>query len=169
MMDYEGSQVDLFVAVLVRFPQISAMHYEPETSALRMAFMLKKGLQDFADFVPRFDSHLALFHVLRQDKVSVAAVKHTEIGKFTTIEVTRDLASLSLGELNLIVELVTDYYGDAVVQEEQGMAEEDLLEQDFLIDALLMSSSWRFRERLTGFRENGRVLVYSVPLGVSES
>lgn len=168
-MEYEGSQVDLFIAVLVRFPQISAIHYEPETNALRIAFMLKAKEQDLPGFVRSLNSHLALFHRLRQDSVAVASVKHAKAGEFATVEVTRDLASMSLGELNLIVSLVSDYFGDAVVQEEQAMAEEDLFEQEFLIDALLMSGSWRFRERLTGFRENGRVLVYSVPLGVRES
>jgi len=83
--------------------------------------------------------------------------------------VVRDLASLSLSELNLIVQLVRDYYGDALVQEGPTMTEEDELEQNLLIENLLMSSAWRPLERLMGFRENGRVLVFSVPLGVSES
>lgn len=96
-------------------------------------------------------------------------MKKGETGELTTLEVIRDLASLSLSELNLIVQLVRDYYGDALVQEGPTMTEEDELEQNLLIENLLMSSAWRPLERLMGFRENGRVLVFSVPLGVSES
>jgi hypothetical protein len=168
-MEREGSQVDLFIAVLVRFPQIGTIHYEPETNALRLAFLLKAAHQDFQGFVRRFESHLALFHNLRGEDVAVASLKKGDTGELTVIEVIRDLPSLSLSELNLIVELVSDYYGDAVVREGQQMAEDDELEQNLLIEALLMSSTWRPRERLTGFRENGRVLVFSVPLGVRES
>ncbi|MCK9526009.1 MAG: hypothetical protein M0R49_08785, partial [Limnochordia bacterium] len=66
-------------------------------------------------------------------------------------------------------ELISDYYGDAVLQEGPALAEEDQFDQNLLIDALLMSTTWRTPQRLTGFRENGRVLVFSVPLGVSEA
>jgi hypothetical protein len=45
------------------------------------------------------------------------------------------------------------------------MGEEDQVEQNYLIEMLLMSTTWRPLERLTGFRENGRVLVFSVPVG----
>jgi hypothetical protein len=95
-------------------------------------------------------------------------LKKTDTGVLTSIEVIRDSASVSLSELNLIVELISDYYGDAVVQEGPALAEEDQFDQNLLIDALLMSTTWRIPQRLTGFRENGRVLVFSVPLGVSE-
>lgn len=167
-MEHEGSQVDLFVAVLVRFPQIGAINYDPERKTLRLTFLLRAAHHDFQDFVSRFESHLGLFHNLRQEGVLVASLKKTETGDLTAIEVIRDLASLSLSELNLIVELVSDFYGDTVVQEGQDMGEDDEFEQNLLIDALLMSNTWRSPERLTGFRENGRVLVFSVPLGVSE-
>lgn len=167
-MEHEGSQVDLFVAVLVRFPQIGTINYDPEKKTLRLTFLLRQAQHDFQDFVRRFESHLALFHNLRQEAFGVASVKKTETGEITAIEVIRDLASLSLSELNLIVELISDFYGEALVQEGPDMAEEDEFEQNVLIEALLMSNAWRSLERLTGFRENGRVLVFSVPLGVSE-
>lgn len=168
-MDREGSQVDLFIAVLVRFPQIATIHYDPETNALRLAFLLRGAQQDFSNFVRRFESHLTLFHNLRGDDVTVASLRKTDTGELTAIEVVRDLPSISLSEFNLIVELVSDYYGDAVIREGQQMAGDDEFEQNLLIEALLMASTSRSRERLTGFRENGRVLVFSVPLGVRES
>ncbi len=167
-MEHQGSQVDLFVAVLVRFPQIGTIHFDPEGKTLRLTFLLTAANHNFENFVRSFESHLALFHKLKQETVIVASLKKTQTGDLTTIEVIRDLASLSLSELNLIVELMSDFYGECLVQEGQDMAEDDEFEQNLLIDALLMSNTWRSRERLTGFRENGRVLVFSVPLGVSE-
>ena len=168
-MEREGSQVDLFVAVLVRFPQIGTIHYDPETKALRLTFLLRETEQDFPVFVSRFETHLAVFHNLRQEEVSLASLKKTDTGALTSLEVIRDLASLSLSELRLIVELVSDYYGSALVQDGPPMAEEDEFEQNLFIESLLMSTNWRTPQRLTGFRENGRVLVFSVPTGVSES
>ncbi|NLL49184.1 MAG: hypothetical protein GX249_11430 [Firmicutes bacterium] len=167
-MEREGSQVDLFVAVLVRFPQIGTIQYDPEAKSLRLTFLLRESQADFSAFIRSFESHLAVFHSLRQASVGLASLKQTTKGALTTLEVIRDVDSLSLSELNLIVELVSDYYGEAVVKEGPEMAEEDEVEQNMLIDALLMSSPWPTPQRLTGFRENGRVLVFSVPLGVGE-
>jgi len=168
-MEREGSQVDLFVAVLVRFPQISTIHYDPEANVLRLAFLLKEAEQDFQKLVNSFEAHLALFHNLRGEVTTVASLKRTSTREITVLEVFRDLATVSLSELNLMVTLIGDFYGDALVQEGQQMEEEDALEHNLLIESLLMSNTWRTRERLTGFRENGKVLVFSVPLGVRES
>ncbi len=167
-MDREGNQIDLLVAILVRFPQIGTIHYEPEAKTLRLVFLLKDAQQDFHHFARRFESHLALFHNLRQEDVAVASLKKAETGDLTVIEVIRDLASISSGELNLIVELVSDEYGDTVVQEGHDIDDEDVVEQNFQIESLLMSTMWRPLERLTGFRDKGRVLVFSVPHGVRE-
>lgn len=165
-MDRDGNQIDLLVSILVRFPQIGTVHYEPETKTLRLVFLLKDTQKEFHGFAQRFESHLAVFHHLKQENVTVASLRKIESGSLTIIEVVRDLASISLDELNLIAELVSGYYGDTVVREGPTMAEEDEVEQNAVIESLLMSVSWRPLERLTGFRENGRVLVFSVPLGV---
>lgn len=164
-MDREGNHIDLLISLLVRFPQIGTVHYEPEQKALRLVFLLKKDHQDFHTFAQMFESHLALFHHLKQEDVQVASLKKTESGAdLTVLEVIRDLASLSLAELNVITELVSDYYRDTVIQEGPGIAVEDELEQNVMIDSLLMSLAWRGLERLTGFRDDGRVLVFSIPL-----
>lgn len=167
-MERYDHQVDLFVAILVRFPQVSAVHYDPVQKTLRLVFLLKKGEQDFYQFARDFEAHLSLFHQLRAGDVTTASLKKMENNQLTTVEVVRDLASISLVELKLIVQLLVGFYGDNVIQEGAAMEEEDEQEQNLLIDALLRSGSWRPRERLTGFRENGRVLVFSMPLEVSK-
>lgn len=169
-MDREGNHVDLLIAILIRFPEIGTVHYEPEKKTLRLVFLLRNVNKDFHYFAQHFESHLALFHQLKQENVSVACLKRVENPDLTIIEIVRDLASLSLSELNLVIRLVSDYYGDSLVKEGPNMAQEDEVEQGTLIESLLISLSWRDLERLTGFREDGRVLVFSIPLtGVSKS
>ncbi|HBG02683.1 MAG TPA: hypothetical protein DDW87_14140 [Firmicutes bacterium] len=168
-MDHELSQIDLLVAVLVRFPQIGTIHYEPDAKTLRLVFLIKDAQEDFPRFAKKFEAHLALFHHLRKESVSTASLEKKGNSELTVLEVVRDLATMSLGELDLIVRLVSDYYGDTLAQEGSDVGAEDQAEQDFTIETLLMSTTWRSLERLTGFRENGRVLVFSVPVGVRHS
>lgn len=168
-MEREGDQVDLLIALLIRFPQISTVYFEPEEKVLRLVFLVKDTKKDFYQFAQVFESHLALLYNLEEEEVSVASLTKTENSRLTSIEVSRDLASLSLGELKVMTQVILDYYGEQVVQDGPEMQDEDEYEQSVLIESLLMSSSWRNFERLTGFRENGRVLVFSIPLaGVSE-
>lgn len=168
-MGYEGNQIDLLISILVRFPQIGSVHYEPDTKALRLVFLIRGTHRDFQPFGERFRLHLALFHQLRQVDVAVASLNRIANEPMTSIEVVRDVTSVCLAELNLIVELINDYYGDCVVYEGHEIVEEDKAEHNIIIESLLNSGPLRCLERLTGFRDSGRVLVYSTPLEVSET
>jgi len=37
-VELEGNQIDLLISILVRFPQIGTVHYEPAEKALRIVF-----------------------------------------------------------------------------------------------------------------------------------
>lgn len=162
-MELEGNQIDLLISILVRFPQISTVHYEPDLKTLRLVFLLRNSQIDHNQFVRDFEKHLSFFHNFKQDKVSVASVKRTVNDDLIVLEVNRDVASLSLPELNLITELMDNYFQENLVREGPDVVNEEEWEQNLLIDSLLNSASWRGLERLTGFRENGRVLVFSIP------
>lgn len=163
-MDRDGKHIDLLISLLVRFPQIGTVHYEPEERALRLVFLIQDAQDNFEEFVQTFQAHLSLFHGLRQEKVGFVSLKKTETGRLTSIEVLRELGRLSLEELNLIVALISDFYGDNLVQDGPEVNEDDEFEHNAIIESFFDSVPSRSLERLTGFRDNGRVLVFSVPL-----
>ena len=99
-MDRDGKHIDLLISLLVRFPQIGTVHYEPEERALRLVFLIQDAQDNFEEFVQTFQAHLSLFHGLRQEKVGFVSLKKTETGRLTSIEVLRELGRLSLEELN---------------------------------------------------------------------
>jgi hypothetical protein len=78
------------------------------------------------------------------------------------------MATLSLAELNLTMELLNQSCGEIIVREGPPEVEDDW-ENNALIELLLSEAKTVGRERLSGFRQDGRVLVFSIPLaGVSE-
>ncbi len=168
-VDEVNIQIELLISLLVRFPQIGAVHYEPAEKALRFVFLLWEAELDLTELERLYRSHTSLFYKLqnRQGKISPLEIKKNS--QLTIVQVKRGLAGLSLAELKLIVKLLEDYCGSALVQEDSALAEEDAAEENALIESLLDSVSGLGLERLTGFRENGRVLVFSSSLtGVSE-
>lgn len=168
-MEREITQAELIFSVLIRFSQISAVHYEPLVQSLRLVFVLEAAqLENFSGFRQRFKTHLSAFHCLRQIEDYHLDLKKSEGQKFSLLEVIRDVSTLSLEELNLITKLVLDYYGQILMEEGSEMDEEEQFEHNFLIEAGLSLGPIFGEEKLTGFRENGRVLVFSTPLaGVS--
>ncbi|HHY15527.1 MAG TPA: hypothetical protein GX521_05590 [Firmicutes bacterium] len=170
-MDEVGSQVDLLVSLLVRYPEIGAVHYEPQEKALRFIYLVRDGEEssDLAFFPDIYKSHLSIFHKLKKTEPSVNSLKVTHNSQLAVLEIRRDLATLSIEELNLSIELLRDCCGAALVREGQADAAEDEWEHNDLIEALLAAASLVGPERLTGFRQDGRVLVFSMPLaGVSK-
>ena len=170
-IDYSSDQVSLLISLLVRFPEIGTVHYDPLDQVLRLVFLLKGVLSENLDtFGTWFESHLAVFHTLKQEPVSVATIRRVENGELGMLEIRRDLPSLSREEINLIIQLVSDYFSDSLVREGPDVSEDDKEDQDFLIDSMLSSGPLKGNERLTGFRESGRVLVFSIPkAGVSKT
>lgn len=168
-MDEVGSQVDLLVSLLVRFPEIGAVHYEPLEKALRFVFLLRADDQSASSFPCAYKAHLSVFYRLRKKKPIVSSLKLGTNPQLRVVEITRDLVTLSLEELNLTIELLRDCCGSDLVRESQAEEENDEWEHNALIESLLAAASPVGPERLTGFRQNGRVLVFSVPLtGVSK-
>jgi hypothetical protein len=79
--------------------------------------------------------------------------------------VTRDAASFAREELELLVALFADEYGDRLVRDEASATpvDEDPAARDDLVEVALdaLRDPTR-RQRLVGFREEQRVLVYFV-------
>lgn len=163
-MDEMETHADLLISLLVRFPQIGAVDYEPSENTLRLLFLIKQAQGDLADFPRLYRAHLSLFHKLRQEKPQLVTVKMFDKSELIVLKIKRDLASLSLQELNLTVQLIGDFCGLGLIQEVQDWEEEDQFEHNALIESLLSNRSRAGQERLTGFREKGRVLVFSTPL-----
>ncbi len=168
-MDEVGSQVDLLVSLLVRFPEIGAVHYEPQDEALRFVYLLKEGNTDLASFPRIYKSHLSIFHKLKKTEPNVNLLMITNNAQISVLEITRDLVTLSLEELNLVITLLREHCGAALVREGQPEEADDDWEHNALIEALFDAAPLVGPERLTGFRQDGRVLVFSMPLsGVSK-
>jgi len=62
-VELEGNQIDLLISILVRFPQIGTVHYEPAEKALRIVFLIKGSRVDFASFVQNFEA-IYLFSIV---------------------------------------------------------------------------------------------------------
>ncbi len=165
MAELGSEQVNLLISLLIRFPQVSAVHYEPADRSLRFVYLLK-GVQrsELYRFVDKVKEHLQAFHSIAPAAAvepQLAAVQHEEVDGFWVLQIRRDVASLTYEELNLINEVVQECLGEAVICDGVEDVADEYFDEDFTIAALLSSGRGFGDERLSGYREKGRVLVFS--------
>lgn len=159
--------VNRVVALLIRFPELHSVRSNPADLTLTLSFAVRKKLDrhETRALAERVSEHVRAFLDLRgeaPEKIAVACDKDAAV---TFVHVTRDAASFAREELELLVAIFADAYGDRLVRDgaNDGPLDDDPAARDehveVALDALRDPTQ---RRRLVGFREEQRVLVYFV-------
>jgi hypothetical protein len=159
--------VNRVVALLVRFPELHSVRSNPADATLTLSFAVRERLDRVKQraLADRVSEHLRAFLDLRGDvpaKIALACDRDTAV---TFVNVTRDAASFAREELELLVALFADAYGDRLVRDGASAVQpdDDPAARDELVEVALDAlRDPTQRQRLVGFREEQRVLVYFV-------
>lgn len=163
----EGLQnsVGLLISILVRFPEVCTIKYQPEEQTLRFTFMVNELLsaQRFGLFADSLKESLRTFASVTGRRMRVCLLEKNECSDVALVEIHRDVESLSREEIALISGLITQHFGGTVVKEVgEPLLEEDQAFQEELIEHMLEDFRHCGVSRdLIGFREGGRVFVFN--------
>jgi|HubBroStandDraft_1064217.scaffolds.fasta_scaffold06194_3 hypothetical protein len=157
--------VNRVVALLVRFPEIHSIRSNPSDATLTLSFAVRERLDRARVRALREQvvDHVRALHDLRSEDPGRVGVACDRDAAVTFVHVTREAASFAREELELLVALLADAFGERLVRDAAGMtpvdddpaAREELVEVG--LDALRDPAR---RQRLVGFRDEQRVLVY---------
>lgn len=164
---HEGSslQATLLISLLLRFPEIGSVRFLPEDGRIAFTFLLRqaKGHVCLAAFERSVHAHLDAFSRVNGGRTGFVSVEFKTYGELSIVEVVREVASFSRHELSLLISLIRDCFGEALVVEtveslrvDEQIAEEELI--DDILEDVRVSGPWR---ELMGFRDAGRVLVFN--------
>jgi hypothetical protein len=160
-----SNSMSLIAFLLVRYPEIGSVSFDPEQKTMQFSFVLVK-LLDQAD-LDRFTEQLML------SLNSMAQLQNREMGQLQVacnedeglsfLEITRNLNSLSQEEIGLIIGVVQQFFeGILLLDQEETAQEEDVLLQEEMIEHMLEDlKDSRQEKKLIGFREEGRVLIFN--------
>lgn len=162
--------VNRVVALLVRFPEIHSVRSHPADATLTLSFAIRTRLDRVAAKAlgERVTEHVRAFLDLRGESPAKLGVSVDRDAAVSFVHVTRDAASFVREELELLVALFVDAFGERLVRDgaatqpldDDPAARDELVE--VALDALRDPTQ---RQRLVGFREESRVLVYFVHTG----
>lgn len=159
--------VNRVVALLIRFPEIHSVRSNPADATLTLSFALRTSLDRSKTRAlgERVAEHVQAFLDLRGEEAAKIAVACDRDVHVTFVHVTRDADSFVREELELLVALFDQQFGDKLVRDAASPApvDDDPAARDeqveVALDALRDPTQ---RQRLVGFREEQRVLVYFV-------
>jgi hypothetical protein len=163
--EHISDAVNLLISILVRYPEIGAINFDPDKQALKLSFMLANvpSPSQFAAIKKLMTDSIAAYHMLEGCEHAVCDLVLNNYDKVAMLTIRRDVGTLSKGEIALIITLVRERLKDLLVTDTNDtMLEEDLLIQEELIENMLESiKTEQAKHRLVGIREDGRVFVYN--------
>jgi hypothetical protein len=159
--------VNRVVALLVRFPELHSVRSNPGDATLTLSFALRERLDRVktAALGERVSDHVRAFLDLRGEEPAKIALTCERDAAVSFVHLTRDAASFSREELELLVAVFADAFGERLVRDGANAApvDDDPAARDELVEVALDAlRDPTQRRRLVGFREEQRVLVYFV-------
>ncbi len=158
--------VDLLVTLLIRYPELSAVHVSPSGHTLELSFLLSGAVQsrEVEACAAKIRSSLdALTLLVRQDpghkrRVSVHHQCHDSL---TRLIVSRDLSDLVPEEFAIIVAIVKESLGKRLIVDDAHEPPNDLPDDaEAIADTLHALRTQKPGRELIGIRDGGRVLVF---------
>ena len=157
--------VGLLISILVRYPEVATINFDPENQLLKFTFIYSQVLGDneLCNLKEKLMDSIEVYNLLEGKETRLVSLSHQVCDNLTLIEVQRDVDTLAQEEITLIVELFHQCLNSNLVTEEnEQLIEEDLIAQEEMIDHMLESVKVSAQDKyLFAFREEGRVLVFN--------
>ena len=156
----------LLAAILVVYPSIQAVSYDPKDGMLELSFALRGQFskEQFEGFLGYVAESVEAYHQL--ENLGNATIELNVEGIYETcfVNIRRDISTITCGELSLLTELAINYFGENLIEEyDDGIPDEEYLmsQEDYLVQMLSNIRQIRIENRLVGVRERERVIIYN--------
>lgn len=162
--DRMSRSASLLISMLVRYPEVGTVKYEPRQQTIRWSLLLSGELQEqeFARTRELLMDTLEVYHLLDQRPIAVLEISCESFGDLTQVAITRDVASMSPEEIYTVNEFFRERFAGRLVTEVVEFAgEEEMIAQDEMIQEILADlGEGRGGRNLIAIREDGRVMVF---------
>lgn len=157
--------VNLLVSMLVRYPEISSLAYEPKNNVLTLKFIISPIEDKEAIFlkIDLLEESLAAFYGLMKLRPLLAKISIAIEDKLAVLSIERDVATITRNEVVLLVTLLREQMQGLLLSDlPSEQSGEDNGFQEELIENMLKSIESNYHgQGLLGIREEGRVLVFN--------
>lgn len=157
--------INLLVSILVCYPEIGTLSFEPIDDSLKMTFVLRKipKAENFEIVKDLICRSISAYHALEGLKNAVIELKMSNYQGIAFINIVRDMDTLSKGEIALISTLIKEKFEDILISDVDpaNIEEDGIIQEDFIDNMIGNMKVNHAAEKLIGIREDGRVMVFN--------
>lgn len=161
-----SKDVEILATLLVAYPQVSRVTYDPKRKALNLAFLCKGpiGQRTKKGILKSYLDSMGVYHDLIGARAAITECLWEKMDDFYCLLIERDIASLTPGELNLTVELLENKVTVLYASDEGDFspAGDDMnaSARVFLQDTVNQVKNLESTRKLVALREGEKVLVF---------
>ena len=150
------------MAVVMRYPEVSSLQYNPESGTLTLAFLVRRSwdMAASAELESTIGEILSAYRSITKTPLETLAVDFMTLEGVTVVEVRRDAKTLSVEEAGMLIEVLRDRFAFDLAADPNDLLEEEMVVQEENIQAGLESLKKVAKGNLVAMREDGRVLVF---------
>ena len=158
--------VNLLASILVCYPEITTISYEPSEETVEITFALNQPMneEEFAATTDFIGESIAAYQAL-QGIYDVGMDFSMELqGSMGFLHIKRELKSLTRGEVALLAALMREHFGDKLVLDTKNAQIDSASQamQEEIIERILGNvQQSRLVDRLVGIREEDHVVVFN--------
>ena len=160
-----SNSMNLIVSLLVRYPGIATINYDPGHKSLGFTFVVAKPLSEteFHRLSTKVKDSLETVAELNGRRPVIMDIGLSDHDGLSFIEIKRDIDTLFFEEISLLTTLIDqEFGGELVTEQDETLEEEDRALQEEMIEHMLEDlKDSRQEKKLIGFREEGRVMVFN--------
>ena len=164
VFDDTADGVNLLISILVRYPEVSTINFNPEKKTIKFSFLLNSSfkIDDLMELKDLLMDTIEVYNMLNARDTRVRIINDHTLQKFLMLNIERDIDTLEQKEIELIIQCLKQSINEMIIKDDSNIVDyEDLKFQDELIETMLESiKSWIGSKPLFGFREEGRVIVF---------
>lgn len=157
--------VNLLISILVRYPEIGSIRFNPENHSLQLIFLLSQSSEEEKgkEFYLFLEDSIGAFHTLTGTSPNLIDIQLSISKPVALLTVTRDIITITKNEIDMLIALLRDHFTHRLLTDyNESMLEEDLRLQENVIEDMLANIKKNQTEyRLIGIREDGRVMVFN--------
>lgn len=162
--DRTARNVSLLISMLVRYPEVGSVKYEPRQQTIKIGLILTGELSDevWATIEPAIIDTVEVYQMIEQREPEILELERESFGNLTALSITRDVVTMTPEEIYIIIEFFKERFAGRLVAEQVDWSgEEEMIAQDELIENVLADlEGSRTGRNLIAIREDGRVMVF---------
>jgi len=159
--------VNLLVSILLRYPEIGTVSFDPEEHCLKFKIMLSALPTDdeFLTIKNLIIDSITAYNMLEgfPSKMRIYELELSPHGQVGIINISRDIYTISKDEITLLTTLLRDHLTNyLIIEMNDTLSENDFqLQEDVIEDMLEKIKYYPKLSQLIGIREESRILVFN--------